>query len=185
MASNYDFADSYSLDKSASSFIDEIEAKMKDALDKKKKELEHELEERIRREKEEAHKKFIQLESELNGNKEGLVQYKNILAQLKADKEGIRAEIRDRFNRAALIQKEIAEKAGQSLEELSAANELLKGLDEIRQNTLSDVASLSSELKDKYGIETQNIEIIGHNEIEFDIESMLTRLQKIRDLLAS
>ena len=185
MASDQDFADSYSFDKGASSFIEELEAKMRDTLEKKRNDLEYELEERIRLEKEEAHKKIDQLESELKGNQEALVQYKSILTKLKADKEGIKSEIHDRFNKAAQIQKEIEEKTSQSLEELSAVSELFKDLDEIKQNTLTKVHSLRSELESKYGIETQNIEMNGPDEIEVDFKSMLARLIKVKELMAS
>ncbi|MBN1222096.1 MAG: hypothetical protein JXB23_02520 [Candidatus Aminicenantes bacterium] len=184
MTSDKDFADSYAFDKYTSSVIEEIEAKMKDALERKRKDLEHELEERIRLEKEEASKKINQLESELKGNQETLVQYKNILSQLETDKENLKNEIKDRFTKAVQLQKEIEEKTGLSLEELNTVAELIKDIEEIKQNASEKINSLRSILEGKYGIEARDLEINGHDEIHFDLESTLTRLQRVKDLLA-
>jgi len=170
--------------KASSSVIEEIEAQILDVMEKRKRAVEQELEERIKREQEEARKRLDQLESELKGNQESLVDYKNILSQLEADKAGIKVEIKERFERATQLQTEIEEKAGLSLEELRAVNELIKDLGEIKQLASDKVDSLRSVLEKKYGIQAKNLDLNGHDDINFDLESTLDRLQRVKDLLS-
>jgi len=171
--------------KASASVIEEIEAQIFDVMEKRKRVVEQELEERIKKEQEEARKRLDQLESELRGNQESLVEYKNILSQLEADKASIKVEIKERFEKATQLQTEIEEKAGLSLEELRAVNELIKDLEEIKKLASEKVDSLRSVLEKKYGIEAKNLDLNGHDDINFDLDSTLNRLQRVKDLLGT
>lgn len=171
--------------KESSSIIEEIEAQLKDVLSKKKLQVEQELQEKIKAEQEEAQKKISQIESELEGEKEALANYKNVLTQFESDKEEVKTQIKDHLEKAIELQTEIEQMTGQTLQELKTVGDLTKKLDEINQEALGKVNALKTELEDKYGIVAQVPESNGRDEVEFDLENELNKLQKIKELLGA
>jgi len=169
--------------KESSSIIEEIETQLQDVLSKKKQLVEQELQEKIKAEQEEAQKKISEIESELKGNQEALVNYKNVLSQFESDKEQLKGEIKQHLETAIQLQTEIEEKTGQSLNELRAVSELTKKLDEINSEAAGKVNALKSELEEKYGIIAHVPESNGRDEVDFDLENELSKLQKIKELL--
>jgi len=169
--------------KESSSIIEEIEAQLQDVLSKKKEQVEQELQEKIRAEQEEAQKRISQIESELKGNKEALENYKNVLSQFESDKEGVKKEIRTHLDAAIKLQTEIENMTGQTLRELNTVGELTKKLEEINLEASTKVNALKTELEEKYGIIAQVPESNGRDEVEFDLENELAKLQKIKELL--
>ena len=71
--------------KESPSIIEEIESQLQDVLEKRKKAVEDELEEKIRQAQEEASKRKSELESQLKDEQEALVNYKNVLSDLCAE----------------------------------------------------------------------------------------------------
>lgn len=171
--------------KESSSIIEEIEAQLQSVLTKKKEEVEQELQEKIRVEQEEAQKRISQIESELEGNKEALENYKNVLTQFENDKEGVKDEIKAHLNMAIQLQTDIEKMTGQTLQELKTVGELTKKLEEINHEASTKVNALKTELEEKYGIVTQVPESIGADDVEFNLENELAKLQQIKELLSS
>jgi hypothetical protein len=171
--------------KETSSIIEEIEAQLQSVLAKKKEAVEQELQEKIRAEQEEAQKKISQIENELEGNKEALENYKNVLTQFENDKEGVKGEIKTHLNVAIQLQTDIEKMTGQTLQELKIVGDLTKRLEEINHEASAKVNTLKTELEEKYGIVAQVPESIGADEVEFDLENELAKLEKIKELLGS
>jgi translation initiation factor 2 beta subunit (eIF-2beta)/eIF-5 len=171
--------------KESSSIIEEIEAQLKDVLSKKKEQVEHELEEKIKAEQEEAQKRLDQIESELEGNKEALENYKNVLTQFENDKEGVKEEIKTHLDVAIQLQTDIETMTGKTLQELKTVSELTKKLEVINHEASTKVNALKTELEEKYGIVAQVPESNGHDEVDFDLENELAKLEKIKELLGS
>jgi len=171
--------------KESSSIIEEIEAQLKDVLSKKKEQVEQDLEDKIRADQEEAQKRISEIESELQGNKEALENYKNVLTQFENDKEGVKNEIRDHLDKAIQLQTDIEKMTGLTLQELKTVSELTKKLEGINHEASTKVNALKNELEEKYGIVAQVPESNGHDEVDFDLENELAKLQKIKELLGS
>ena len=171
--------------KESSSIIEEIEAQLKDVLSKKKEQVEQDLEDKIRADQEEAQKRISEIESELQGNKEALENYKNVLTQFENDKEGVKNEIRDHLDKAIQLQTDIEKMTGLTLQELKTVSELTKKLEGINHEASTKVNALKNELEEKYGIIAQVPESNGHDEVDFDLENELAKLQKIKELLGS
>jgi translation initiation factor 2 beta subunit (eIF-2beta)/eIF-5 len=171
--------------KESSSIIEEIESQLQDVLARKKEEVEQELEEKIKAEQEEAQKRISQIESELKGNKEALENYKNVLTQFERDKEGVKSEIRAHLDVAIQLQTDIEKMTGQTLQELNTVSELTKKLEEINHEASTKVNALKTELEEKYGIVAQVPESNGRDEVDFDLDNELAKLQKIKELLDS
>ncbi|MGD9347281.1 MAG: hypothetical protein PVH84_15555 [Candidatus Aminicenantes bacterium] len=169
--------------KESSSIIEEIEAQLKDVLSKKKEQVEQELQEKIKAEQEEAQKRISQIESELEGNKEALENYKNVLTQFENDKEGVKKEIKTHLDAAIKLQTDIEKMTGQTLQELKTVGELTKKLEEINLEASTKVNALKTELEEKYGIIAQVPESNGRDEVDFDLENELAKLHKIKELL--
>ncbi len=171
--------------KESSSIIEEIEAQLQSVLAKKREAVEQELQEKIRVEQEEAQKRISEIESELEGNKEALENYKNVLSQFENDKEGVKDEIKAHLNTAIQLQTDIEKMTGQTLQELKTVGELTKKLEEINHEASTKVNALKKELEEKYGIVTQVPESIGADDVDFDLENELEKLEKIKELLGS
>ncbi|MGD8538528.1 MAG: hypothetical protein PVI66_07405 [Candidatus Aminicenantes bacterium] len=171
--------------KESSSIIEEIESQLQNVLAKKKEEVEQELQEKIKAEQEEAQKKISQIESELEGNKEALENYKNVLTQFESEKEGVKSEIKSHLNTAIQLQTDIEQMTGQTLQELKTVSELTKKLEEINHEASTKVNALKTELEEKYGIVTQVPDSISADEVDYDLENELAKLQQIKELLGS
>jgi translation initiation factor 2 beta subunit (eIF-2beta)/eIF-5 len=171
--------------KESSSIIEEIESQLKDVLAKKKEAVEQELQEKIKAEQEEAQKRISQIENELEGNKEALENYKNVLTQFESDKEDVKAEIKAHLNVAIQLQTDIEKMTGQTLQELNTVSELTKKFEGINQEASTKVNALKTELEEKYGIVAQVPETDGFDEVDFDLDNELAKLQKIKELLGS
>lgn len=171
--------------KESSSIIAEIEAQLQDVLAKKKELVEQELEEKIKAEQEDAQKRISEIESELQGNKEALENYKNVLTQFENDKEGVKEEIKVHLDKAIQLQTDIEKLTGLTLQELKTVSELTKKLEVINHEASTKVNALKTELEEKYGIVAQVPESNGHDEVDFDLENELAKLQKIKELLGS
>lgn len=171
--------------KESSSIIEEIESQLQDVLAKKKEQVKQELEDKIKAEQEEAQKRIDQIESELEGNKEAIKNYKTVLSQFENDKEGVKKEIRAHLDVAIKLQTDIEKMTGQTLQELKTVSDLTKRLEEINHEASTKVNVLKTELEEKYGIVAQVPESNGHDEVDFDLDNELAKLEKIKELLGS
>jgi len=171
--------------KESSSIIEEIEAQLQDVLEKRKKAVEQELEEKIRQAQEEANKRKSELESQLKGEQAALINYKNVLSEFESSKEGVKTEIKAHLDTAIQLQTEIEEKTALSLDELRAVSELTQKLEGINTEASEKVHALKAELEEKFGIVAQVPDSLGQDEVDFDLETELRKLQKIKELLGA
>jgi len=171
--------------KESSSIIEEIEFQLQDVLEKRKKAVEQELEEKIRQAQEEANKRKSELESQLKNEQEALVNYKNVLSQFESDKDSVKSEIKTHLDKAIQLQTEIEEKTALSLDELRIVSDLTQKLSGINVEASEKVLALKSELEEKFGIVAQVPESITKDEVDFDLKTELQKLQKIKELLGT
>jgi len=171
--------------KESSSIIEEIESQLQDVLEKRKEAVEQELEEKIRQAQEEASKRKSELETQLKDEQEALVNYKNVLSQFENNKDSVKSEIKTHLDKAIQFQTEIEEKTALSLDELKIVSDLTQKLEGINVEAGEKVHALKSELEEKFGIVTQVPESIGQDDVDFDLETELHKLQKIKELLGA
>jgi hypothetical protein len=183
MASNDSFLQSYSFDRKTSSLIDELEAQVQEALERKKRKVEEELKDKIRLEQEEAKRKIDQIENVLTDEKGALANYKNIISQFEANKGNVKKEIERHIERVSLLRSEIEEKTRAWAQEMEIVKELSMDLDEINSVFGSKVSSFGSTIKDRYDIDIQLSQSNEHNELAIDLEKELTKLSGVKNLL--
>jgi len=171
--------------RESSSIIEEIEAQLQDVLEKRKKAVEQELEEKIRQAQEEANLRKTELESQLKGEQEALINYKNLLSEFESSKEGVKTEIKAHLDTAIQLQTEIEEKTALSLDELRTVSQLTQKLEGINTEASEKVHALKADLEEKFGIVAQVPDSLGQDEVDFDLETELRKLQKIKELLGA
>jgi hypothetical protein len=177
--------DDNKLIKESSSIIEEIESQLQDVLEKRKKAVEEELEEKIRLAQEEAKKRKSELENQLKSEQDALINYKNVLSEFESSKENVKGEIKTHLDKAIQLQTEIEEKTALSLDELKTVSDLTQKLEGINSEASEKVHALKSELEEKFGIVAQVPDSIGQAEVDFDLETELQKLQKIKELLGT
>ncbi len=170
--------------KDSATIIEEIEQQLEEILKKKKDDIEQDLEDRINKEKEEAEIRKDQLNKEIAAEKEALISHKSILTEIEDEKERLKEMIKEHLEKAVSFQSEIEEKTSQTLEELNKVGDLNKKIDEINDNAGERIGELKKELEEKYGIVPQLPELIGDDNASLELNYELTKLQKIKELLA-
>jgi len=170
--------------KDSSSIIEEIEQQLEEILKKKKDDIEQDLEDRINKEKEEAEIRKDQLNKEIAAEKEALISHKSILTEIEDEKERLKEMIKEHLEKAVSFQSEIEEKTSQTLEELNKVGDLNKKIDEINDNAGERIGELKKDLEEKYGIVPQLPELTGDDNASLELNYELTKLQKIKELLA-
>jgi len=168
--------------KESASIIEEIEGRLEQILAKKKKEVDQELEEKIKREEIEAKRKMEAIEKQIAEEKESLTSYRSILAEFETEKQAIRDKIKQHLANAIQLQPKIASMAEQTLQELKSVSELHQELERLQTDTLQKVGDLKEDLEKKYGVKIEVPEIIGEKE-NVKLEEELTKLKKIKELL--
>jgi outer membrane biosynthesis protein TonB len=167
------------------SIIDEIQEQLDQALAKKKVDVEMELEERIKREREEAQKRMQEIEKEMVEEKQGLANFKNLLAEFDTNKKELKRKIKEHLDKAIGFQSEIETMTSRTLEELRKVSVLSQKLEELQQESGKKVSDLKKDLEDKFGIVAEVPEAEEMDESEINLEHELAKLKKIRELLNS
>ncbi len=93
--------------KESASIIEEIEDQLDQILSKKRKEIESELEAKIKRDRSEARDKMDELEQELSGERDSLKSYRSALSEFDREKIEIKAQIQTHLEKAAEYQPQI------------------------------------------------------------------------------
>lgn len=162
--------------------IEDVENQLEKIFNKKKQEIEKELEGKIQLEKEEAKKKIDQIEKELEDEKEALVNYRTTLAEFENNKADTKSQIKEHINKAVQSLREIDTLTAQTLQELIKVSELNGKLEEFHRAAEEKTASLKKDLEEKFGIVTEGLET---KELEsVDLKQELTKLKKIKELLS-
>ena len=194
------------LDESTS-IIEEIESNLEKVLQKRRGDIERELQEKIRKEKEESERKLSVISDAIEKERESLKDYRETITEYEARKESVLAEIRGRLERATGYQREIEKLTTLTLAELRGVDELSGNLIDIRQRAEEKIAEIKTMLRDRYGLESDVPPVPvpplpaavrapapapaaapatasrEENGLEADLEQELGRLKKIKELL--
>jgi len=161
--------------------IEDVENQLEKIFNKKKQEIEEELEGKIQQERKEAEKKVHQIEKELEDEKEALVNYRTALAEFENNKVDTKNQIKEHIDKAVQSLTEIKTLTAQTLEELKKVNELNQKLEEFHHATEEKTAILKKDLEEKFGIVAEGLE---EKELEdVDLKRELAKLKKIKELL--
>jgi hypothetical protein len=163
--------------------IDEIETKLEGLLNKRKEEIERDLEERIRAEKAEADKKLEAIDKEIQKGRGLLHDYRSVINEFETERSAIQRQIKEHFERAVEYQTEIEKKAGMTLEELRMVSELNRKLETLQQSAEEKVNTFRKDLEERFGIVAHLPETKEEEEIKIDLEQELSKLRKIKELL--
>ncbi len=163
--------------------VEEIVNELEEAINKKKEEIEKDLEKRIQREKEKAKQKLDQIEKDLEVKKVELVNYRSEFAEFENSKANIRSEKKAHFEKAIECLRKIETLTAQSLEELRKMGELDQKFDEITHTVKEKAEAFKRELEKKFGVEVEKMETEENEETYLEKER--EKLRKLRELLAS
>ncbi len=169
--------------KTSATVIEEIESKIENLWNKRREEVENELESRIRAEKEEAAKKIEAIEKELEKGRAILKDYRGVITEFENERSSLQRQIKEHFEKAVEYQTEIEKMAGQTMEELRLVNELNKRLDAIQHTAEDKVNTFRKDLEERFGIVAQLPESKEEDELKVDLEQELLKLRKIKELL--
>jgi hypothetical protein len=161
--------------------IEDVENQLEKIFKKKKQEIEKELEGKIQQEKEKAKKKVNQVEKELEDEKEALINYRTTLAEFENNKADTKGQIKEHIDKAVQSLTEIETLTAQTLEELKKVGELNLKLEEFHHVTEEKTAILKKDLKEKFGIVSEDLEIKELDDV--DLKRELAKLKKIKELL--
>ncbi|MFB0564123.1 MAG: hypothetical protein ACETWK_00420 [Candidatus Aminicenantaceae bacterium] len=166
--------------------IKEIEKQLESALSKKKEEIEKELEEKLKRERELAQKKLNTINEELEKEKKILKDYRSEIAEYESHKSDLKEKLNTHLDKALQYQSDIEKLVGSTLEELKVIKELSESFEVLDKEAEKKAAFLQKELKEKFGIEAEAIDIKEEDEKEqASLEKELTKLRKIKELLGN
>ena len=164
--------------------IREIEVQLDNLLLRKRSDIEKALAARIRREQEETRRKLESMEKEFEQEKRGLHEYRILVAEVEAERNGILNDIQNLLKRALGLQSQIEAMARQTVEEIQRMFLLQEKLESLRGKTAEQAGFLKKNLSEKYGIvaETPGEEETGLPRVDLDQE--LEKLRRIKELLA-
>jgi hypothetical protein len=132
--------------------IDGLETNLSSILDRKRQNLEHELEERIRREKEESERKIARLEKDFADDKGMLGEFRQSVSEYELSRQTLREDIQGRLGKAVGYQKEIERLTALTMEELNAIDQLSLRLGELRRATEERAAEFRARIEKRFGI---------------------------------
>ena len=168
-------------------YIEKIENQLDEVIQKKKKDVEKELEKRILKEKIEAKKKIDQIEKEFESKKEAFVNYRTALAEIENNKANIKNQKKEHLEKAIQFLKEIKTLTAKSLDELKKMSELDKKLEELNQTVKEKATTFKKDLEEEFKIKAEGPEIEGLEDMkdqeEIDLVKDREKLKKIIELL--
>jgi hypothetical protein len=169
--------------KDSVNVIEEIESKMESIWIKRKEEIERELEERIRAEREEAGRKIEVIEREINKGRTVLQDYRSVVSEFETERASLQKQIKEHFDKAVVYQTEIEKMAGLTMEELRLVRELTGKLEALHQSAEVKVNNFRKDLEEKFGIVAELPESLEEEDLKVDLEQELHKLKKIKQIL--
>jgi len=163
--------------------IQEVEEQLERILQKKFRDVDSELIERINREKEAARRRKEEIEREFDKEKTALSEYRVMVRDYEEQRAGLLNEARDRFQKVLKFQAEIEGLAKSTVEEIRRVNEIQERLEDLRTQTSERAAFLKNDLKERFGIVAEVMEE-EPKPLGIDLDEELEKLRKIKDLLA-
>jgi len=169
--------------RDSSQVIQEIEDQLERILQKKFRDVDSELVERINREKEAARGRKEEIEREFDKEKTALTDYRVMVRDFEEQRAGLLNEARDRFQKVLKFQAEIENLAKSTVDEIKKVNEIQERLEGLRAKTSERAAFLKNDLKERFGIVAEVMEE-EPKPLGLDLDEELEKLRKIKDLLA-
>ncbi len=169
--------------KSPTLIVEEIVNELKEVINKKKEEIEKDLEIRIQQEKNKAKKKLDQIEKDLEVKKDELINYRNAFAEFDNSKANINSQKKAHLEKAIQCLRKIETLTAQGLDELKKMSELDQKLDKITQSAKEKAETFKRELEEEFGVVAEKMEAEEDDEIYLEQER--EKLRKIKELLAS
>jgi len=163
--------------------IQEVEDQLERILQKKFRDVDSELVERINREKEAARRRKEEIEREFDKEKTALTEYRVMVRDYEEQRAGLFNEARDRFQKVLKFQAEIESLAKSTVEEIRRVNEIQERLEDLRTKTSERAAFLKNDLRERFGIVAEVMEE-EPKPLGIDLDEELEKLRKIKDLLA-
>ncbi len=171
--------------RDSSQVIQEVEEQLERILQKKFRDVDSELIERINREKEAARKRKEEIEREFEKEKTSLADYRIMVREFEEQRAGLLNEARERFQKVLKFQAEIESLTKSTVDEIKRVNDIQERLEVLRTKTSDRAAFLKNDLRERFGIvaevmdEAEPIKAVG-----IDLDEELEKLRKIKDLLA-
>jgi hypothetical protein len=169
--------------KESTQVIREIEDQLDKLLRKRIGDVEHELEDRISREREAARKRKEEIEQDFRKEKQAITDYRTMVQQAEEERGGLLDQAREHFNRVIHLQAEIESLAKATVDEIKTVSEIQQEIETLREKTSERAAFLKKDLSEKYGI---SAEVLGEGPkpLSLDLDQELDKLRKIKELLA-
>jgi len=169
--------------RDSSQVIQEVEDQLERILQKKFRDVDVELVERINREKEAARQRKEEIERDFDKEKTALTDYRVMIRDFEEQRAGLLNEARDRFQKVLKFQAEIESLAKSTVDEIKRVNEIQERLEGLRMKTSERAAFLKNDLKERFGIVAEVMEE-DPKPLDLDLDEELEKLRKIKDLLA-
>ena len=169
--------------RNSSQVIQEIEDQLERILQKKFRDVDSDLLERVNREKEEARRRKEDIEREFDKEKGALADYRVMVREFEEQRAGLLNEARERFQKVLAFQSEIETLARSTVDEIKRVNEIQDRLEVLRTKTSERAAFLKNDLKERFGIVAEVMEE-EPQPLGLDLDEELEKLRKIKDLLA-
>jgi hypothetical protein len=170
--------------RDSSQVIQEVEEQLDRILQKKFRDVDSELVERINREKEAARKRKEEIEREFEKEKGALTDYKAMVREFEEQRAGLLNDARERFAKVLKFQAEIESLAKSTVDEIRRVNEIQERLEALRTRTSERAAFLKTDLRERFGIVAEVMEE-EPKPLDIDLDEELEKLRKIKDLLAA
>ncbi len=169
--------------RDSSQVIQEVEDQLERILQKKFRDVDSDLVERINREKETARKRKEEIEHEFEKEKTALSDYRIMVRDFEEQRAGLLNEARDRFQKVLKFQAEIESLAKSTVDEIKRVNEIQDRLEVLRTKTSERAAFLKNDLRERFGIVAEVMEE-EPKPLSLDLDLELEKLRKVKELLA-
>lgn len=168
--------------RDSSQVIQEVEDQLESILQKKFRDVDSDLVERINREKEVARKRKEEIERDFEKEKTALTEYRIMVHDFEEQRAGLLNEARDRFQKVLKFQAEIEALAKSTVDEIKRVNDIQERLEILRTKTSERAAFLKTDLRERFGIIAEVMEE-EPKPLSLDLDVELEKLRKIKDLL--
>ena len=168
--------------RDSSQVIQEVEDQLERILQKKFRDVDSELIERINREKEAARKRKEEIERDFEKEKTSLAEYRIMVRDFEEQRAGLLNEARERFQKVLKFQAQIESLAKSTVDEIKRVNDIQERLEILRTKTSDRAAFLKNDLQERFGIVA---EVLPEEPkpVSLDLDEELAKLRKIKDLL--
>jgi hypothetical protein len=169
--------------RDSSQVIQEVENQLERILQKKFRDVDADLIDRINREKEAARKRKEEIEREFEKEKTALTEYRSMIHEFEEQRAGLLNEARDRFQKILKFQAEIETLAKSTVDEIKRVNEIQERLESLRAKTSERAAFLKNDLRERFGIVAEVMDD-EPKPLGLNLDEELEKLRKIKELLA-